>query len=84
MIGYVLMATAILVLVPVALQLRSGEQRPLDFAGYFLFAAGLLAVGAGEAWLGGRAAIIATFGGLAAVLLGLLVARPGRYPRGHG
>lgn len=84
MVGYILVATAVLVLVPVALQLRTGEQSAMDFVGYFVFAGGLLAVGAGEAWLQGPSSMVATFGGLAAILAGLLLARPGRHPRGRG
>ena len=73
--GWFLIATAVLVLVPVALQLRSRERGLRDFAGYFVFAAGLFTVGAAERWLAGDAERIAMLTGLAAVVGGLLVAR---------
>jgi hypothetical protein len=74
-VGWVLIATAVLVLVPVALQLRSRERGLRDFAGYFIFAAGLCTVGAAELWLVGDAERVAMLAGLAAVVAGLLVAR---------
>ncbi len=72
------MVTAVIVLLPVAFQLRSGEHRLLDFTGYLLFAFGLFFVGATERWASGRNEQIGMIVGLAAVLLGLLLARPGR------
>ncbi len=76
--GWILIITALLVMVPVALQLRAGETRFRDFGGYVLFAVGLVLVGAAERWAAGTAAQVMTFGGLALVLGGLLVGRPGR------
>ena len=76
--GWILIITALLVMVPVALQLRAGETRFRDFGGYVLFAVGLVLVGAAERWASGTTESAMTFGGLAAVIFGLLVARPGR------
>jgi apolipoprotein N-acyltransferase len=74
-VGWILIATSVLVLVPVALQLRKRERGLRDFVGYFIFAAGLFTVGAAERWLAGDAEQIAMLSGLAAVVLGLIVAR---------
>lgn len=76
--GWVLIVTALLVMVPVVLQLRAGETRFRDFGGYVLFAIGLVLVGVAEQWATGTTANGLTLGGLAAVISGLLVARPGR------
>ena len=75
--GWILIITAGLVLVPVALQLRAGEYGIRDFGGYLLFAAGLVLVGAAERWAAGAVATGMTIGGLLSVLAGLLIARPG-------
>jgi uncharacterized membrane protein len=74
-VGWVLIATAVLVLVPVALQLRSRERGLRDFTGYLLFSAGLFTVGAAELWLTANAERVAMLAGLAAVVGGLIVAR---------
>lgn len=76
--GWVLIITAVLVMVPVALQLRAGEHRFREFGGYVLFAIGLVLVGAAERWATGTAERVLTVAGLVSVLGGLLVARPGR------
>lgn len=75
--GWILIITAGLVLVPVALQMRSGEHGIRDFGGYLLFAAGLVLVGAAELWAMGGTATAMTVAGLVSVLAGLLIARPG-------
>jgi hypothetical protein len=77
-VGWVLIVTAVLVLVPVALQLRTGEHGILDFAGYFLFASGLFIVGASELWLDPAIEGTGMLIGLGAVIAGLIVARPKR------
>lgn len=71
--GFFLMITAALVLVPVVLQLRSGEYGVRDVVGYLIFILGLFAVGAGYAFLDGPDQRNVGLGGLAAVLLGLMV-----------
>lgn len=76
--GWILIVTAVLVMVPVVLQLRAGERNIRDFGGYVLFALGLVLVGAAERWATGSAEQTMTYAGLAAVVGGLLVARPGR------
>ena len=76
--GWILIVTAVLVMVPVALQLRAGEHRFRDFGGYVLFALGLVLVGAAERWATGTTERTLTLAGLAAVVGGLFVARPGR------
>lgn len=76
--GWILIITAALVMVPVALQLRAGENKFRDFGGYVLFALGLVLVGAAERWATGTTERTMTLAGLAAVVGGLLVARPGR------
>lgn len=76
--GWILIVTALLVMVPVVLQLRAGETRFRDFGGYVLFAIGLVLVGAAERWATGTTGQAMTLSGLASVIFGLLVARPGR------
>jgi hypothetical protein len=69
--GFFLMATAALVLVPVLLQLRSGEYGIRDVVGYLIFILGLFAVGVGYAFFEGTDQRSVALGGLAAVLVGL-------------
>lgn len=71
--GFFLMATAALVLVPVLLQLRSGEYGVRDVVGYLIFILGLFAVGVGYAFFEGHDQRSLALGGLAAVLIGLAV-----------
>ena len=71
--GFFLMATALLVLVPVMLQLRSGEYGMRDVVGYLIFILGLFAVGVGYAFFEGPDQRGLALGGLAAVLVGLAV-----------
>lgn len=80
--GWILIVTAALVLVPVALQLRAGEYSGRDFAGYLLFAAGLASVGAAERWSPADLEQTLMLAGLGLVLAGLIVARPGHRPGG--
>jgi hypothetical protein len=71
--GFFLMATAALVLVPVVLQLRSGEYGLRDVLGYLIFILGLFAVGVGYAFFEGPDQRNLALGGLGAVLIGLMV-----------
>ncbi len=71
--GFFLMATAAIVLVPVFLQVRAKEHGLRDVWGYILFAAGLFSVGASYSFLDGDARRDVAIGGLAAVLIGLFV-----------
>jgi hypothetical protein len=71
--GFFLMATAALVLVPVVLQLRSGEYGLRDVLGYLIFIIGLFAVGVGYAFFEGPDQRNHALGGLGAVLVGLMV-----------
>jgi hypothetical protein len=71
--GYFLMATGALVLVPIVLQLRSGEYGLRDVLGYLIFVVGLFTVGIGYAFLEGTDQRRLALAGLGAVLVGLLV-----------
>jgi hypothetical protein len=76
--GWFLIATAVLVLIPVVLQYRAGEQSLRDLLGFLLFAAGLFIVGLSQIVSEGDARTWGSYGGLAVVVLGLLLGRPGR------
>lgn len=69
--GFFLMATALLVLVPVVLQLRARDYALREVWGYFIFVLGLFAVGSAYAFLDGADLRRLSLGGLAAVLIGL-------------
>jgi hypothetical protein len=72
-IGIVLGITALVVLIPVLLQMKNDGRRFTDVWGYFVFAAGLLGVAAGYAFFTGAPRTLLAVGGLAAALLGLFV-----------
>jgi hypothetical protein len=69
--GFFLMATGLLVLVPVVLQLRARDYALREVWGYFVFVLGLFAVGFGYAFFEGADQRRLSLGGLAAVLIGL-------------
>ncbi|MGH7504255.1 MAG: hypothetical protein ACRELX_01325, partial [Longimicrobiales bacterium] len=72
-VGFFLMATSALVLVPLVLQLRARENALREVWGYFLFVVGLGAVGIGYAFMEGPDQRRVALGGLAVLLIGLLV-----------
>ena len=82
--GFFLMATAVLVLVPVVLQLRSGEYGLRDVLGYLIFILGLFAVGVGYAFFEGPDQRNLALGGLGAVLVGLMVVQYTERRSHHG
>jgi len=51
-IGIFLLISAVVVLVPVVLQIRLGESRLRDVWGYIIFVAGLLVVATGDSTVG--------------------------------
>lgn len=69
--GFFLMATALLVLVPVILQLRARDYALREVWGYFIFVLGLFAVGCAYAFFDGAELRKLSLGGLGAVLVGL-------------
>ena len=69
-IGVILAVTATIVLVPVMLQLRSGERRLRDVWGHFLFVAGLLVVAAAYAFFTDEHKYWLSVGGLVGALFG--------------
>lgn len=72
-IGIMLAVTALVVLIPVLLQMRTDGRKLRDVWGHFVFVAGLLCVAAGYGlFTGGRQKTLA-IGGLAAALVGLFV-----------
>lgn len=71
--GVFLMITALIVLVPVFLQIRAKEHGLRDVWGYILFAAGLFTVGASYYFLDGDARRDLSIAGFVAVLIGLFV-----------
>lgn len=70
-LGFFIIVTALVVCVPVLLQLRSGEEQLRDMWGYLLFAAGLFIVGLAYAILAQPAQTYAVWAGLAAAVAGL-------------
>lgn len=72
-IGVILAITALVVLVPVILQLRARERRFADVWGHFLFVAGLLCVAAAYGLFADTRQRYLAVGGLAAALIGLFV-----------
>jgi hypothetical protein len=80
--GVFLMATAVLVLFPVFLQLRGKEYGLRAVWGYVLFAIGLFSVGASYSFLDGGARRNLSVAGFAAILVGLFVQEGTRGGRG--
>lgn len=72
-IGIVLGVTAMVVLVPVLLQMRTDGRKFRDVWGHFVFVAGLLCVAAGYGLFADNRQRYLAFGGLAAALIGLFV-----------
>ena len=72
-IGVVLAVTAMVVAIPVVLQLRSHERRLRDVWGHFVFVAGLLVVAAAYAFQADEAQYYMSVGGLIAALFGLFI-----------
>ncbi len=73
MIGIILAVTALVVLVPVLLQMRTDGRRFRDVWGHFVFVGGLLCVAAGYAFFADVRQRYLAVGGLAAALIGLFV-----------
>jgi hypothetical protein len=73
LLGLFLMVTALVVCVPVVMQVRAGEEPLRDMWGYLLFAAGLFVVGIAYALLAAPLQAYAVWGGLAAAIVGLFV-----------
>ena len=71
--GWFLMATAVVVLFPVFLQIRSKEYGLRAAWGYLLFAVGLFSVGASYSFLEGASRRNLSIAGFAAILIGLFV-----------
>jgi hypothetical protein len=71
--GFFLMATGVIVLFPVVLQVRGKEHGWRDVWGYFLFAAGLFTVGVAESFFEAVTRRDLTIAGFAAILIGLFV-----------
>lgn len=71
--GVFLMFTAVIVLIPVFLQLRAREYDWRAVWGYLLFAAGLFSVGASYSFFDGDARRNLSIAGFAAILIGLFV-----------
>jgi hypothetical protein len=72
-VGVILGITALVVLVPVVLQMRTDGRRLRDVCGHLLFAAGLLCVAAGYGLFADSRQQYLAGGGLAAALIGLFV-----------
>jgi hypothetical protein len=72
-VGIILGITALVVLVPVILQLRARERRFADVWGHFIFVAGLLCVAAGYGLFADRRQRYLAIGGLVAALIGLFI-----------
>jgi hypothetical protein len=72
-IGIILGLTALVVLVPVIIQMRTDGRKFVNVWGHFLFVAGLLCVAAAYGLFADRRQQYLAMGGLAAALLGLFV-----------
>lgn len=72
-IGVVLAITALVVLIPVLLQMKNDGRQFRDVWGHFVFVAGLLSVAAGYALFDDARQHYLAIGGLAAALVGLFV-----------
>ncbi len=72
-VGAVLAFTAMVVMIPVLLQIRTDGRKLRDVWGHFLFVAGLLCVAAGYALFADVRQRYLAIAGLAAALLGLFV-----------
>jgi hypothetical protein len=81
-IGIFLLLSALVVLVPVVLQIRLGESRLRDVWGYILFIAGLLVVAAGDSTLARTHQSQFAMAGVVLALAGLL-ATPKNTPVGR-
>jgi hypothetical protein len=83
-IGIILAVTALVVLVPVLLQMRTDGRRLRDVWGHLIFVGGLLCVAAAYFFFAdGRQWYLAVFG-LAAALIGLFVQHRDRDSDGDG
>jgi hypothetical protein len=71
-IGIFLLISAVVVLVPVVLQIRQGESRLRDVWGYIVFVAGLIVVAAGDSTLARAHQSRFALAGVMLALLGLL------------
>jgi hypothetical protein len=71
-IALFMICTAAVVLVPVLLQLRSGESRVREVWGYFAFIAGLLLVALGDTTAGHAHQTVLTVAGVIATIVGLI------------
>jgi hypothetical protein len=73
--GWFLMATSLLVATSVAFQLRAREQTLRGAAGYLVVAAGIMSTGIAQTFLSGNSQWRISVGGVALVVIGLIVAR---------
>ena len=72
-IGIFLVITALMILVPVILQIRDGRFRLAEVWGIFVLVGGFVIVGIGYAFYAGPMQQRVALGGLAAVLIGLFI-----------
>jgi hypothetical protein len=72
-IAFFMVCTAVVVLFPVALQLRDGVSRFGEVWGYFVFIAGFLLIAAGDTDIGRSNQGMLTTAGIVATLVGLIV-----------
>jgi hypothetical membrane protein len=72
-VGVILTITALVVLIPVILQIRNDGRRFADVWGHFVFVAGLLCVAAGYGLFDDMRQRYLAIGGLAAALIGLFI-----------
>ncbi|MEO5509480.1 MAG: hypothetical protein ABIS27_02555 [Longimicrobiales bacterium] len=72
-VGIILGITALVVLIPVLLQMRTDGRKLRNVWGHFVFVTGMLCVAAGYAFFADARQRYLAIGGLAAALLGLFV-----------
>jgi hypothetical protein len=73
--GWFLIATGLVVLIPVIQQVRAGQQTMRDVAGFIVFVAGLVLAGVGQQFFSGADRDRLLYAGVAVVLIGLVLAR---------
>jgi uncharacterized membrane protein YfcA len=82
-IGIFLFITALVILIPVLLQIRDGRFHWREVWGMFVLVAGFMAVGAAYTFFAGQEQRWLSLLGLGAVLFGLLVQHKRREPMDH-
>jgi hypothetical protein len=82
-IGIFLMISALIVLFPIALQVRTGETRWRDNWGYYIFALGLAIAATADSNVGAAYRVKLAIAGVIGALVGLIIQTRLPPPRDH-